>query len=462
MVSENRMAFFNIVSTVLVAGINFFTIPIFTRTLSPEGFGIVNIYNAWVQICTIIVGLKADGSIGSAKANLPEDEQDSYHLSILALGLLSFTVVMGLLLAFMPQVSNLLDMEPLLVVAMALQSLGAFVVSLFSMRFIFRRQAQLNLFVSVGVCAATTVVSLLLIFFVFTGEDGYRGRVLGLSLPYLLVGIMLFVWLCMSTDARAKISYWKFCLALTLPLIFHGLSQIALAQIGRITVQRVEGYSAAGVYSIAVTVVNVLNSIYTALNNAFVPFMYDDLAGKTGEAVKRKRFHNYMLLFTLGCCAFMLMVPGVLKVLSTEEYGGAVALLPPLVAGQYCVFLYSFPVNYEFYAMRTRSVAIGTALAALLDLVLSVARVPTLGMMGAAMATMCSYLALFIFHFLIARYALGDRNYPARAFAVGLAAVLVACAASYPLDGLPVIRWAVGLVLLAVAFGRVVENRAIF
>ena len=461
-ITENKMALFNIMSTVLVAGINFFTIPIFTRVLSTEGFGIVNIYIAWVQICTVFVGLKADGSIGSAKANLPEDEQDSYHLSVLILGSLSFAVVIGLLLIFMPQVSALLDMEPLLVVAMALQSFGAFIVSLFSMRFIFRKQAQWNFLVSVGVCVATTGASLLLILFMFTDGDGYRGRVLGLSLPYLLIGLALFVWLSFSARGRVRFSYWKFCLALTLPLIFHGLSQIALAQIGRISVQRFDGYSVAGVYSIAATVVSVLNSVYTALNNAFVPFMYDDLADKTGEGVKRRHFRNYMLLFTLGCCAFALMAPEVLKILSTEEYWGAVSLLPPLVVGQYCVFLYSFPVNYEFYAMKTKSIAVGTALAALLNLALALALVPVLGMMGAALATMCAYLALFLFHFFIARYMLGDRNYPARAFAAGLAAVLAACALCYPLAGLPVVRWVVGLSLLAIALGRVIKNRTIF
>lgn len=460
--NENRTALFNILSTVVVAGINFFTIPIFTRMLSSEGYGIVNVYTAWVQICTVFVGLKADGSVGSAKANLDEGEQDSYHLSALVLGLLSFGIIMFLLLAGMSAVSSWLDMEPLLVIAMALQSLGSFIVSFFSMRFIFRKQAQRNFLISVGVCVATTLTSLMLIIFVFTGEDGYRGRVLGLSLPYLLIGIVLLVWLFVRACGEIKICYWKFCLSLTLPLIFHGLSQIALAQIGRISIQRFDGYAAAGVYSIAVTVVGVLNAIYTALNNAFVPFMYDDLAGKTGEPLKQHHFRNYMFLFTLGCCAFSFMAPEVLKILSTEEYWGAVPLLPPLVIGQYCVFLYSFPVNFEFYSMRTRSVAVGTALAALLDLALSVALVPVLGMIGAALATMCSYLALFLFHFLIARYALGDRNYPARAYAAGLGAVLLSCAACYPLDGLPAVRWAVGIALLSCALVRVFRNRTIF
>lgn len=460
--SENKTVLFNILSTVLVAGINFFTIPIFTRVLDTEGFGIVNVYTAWVQICTVFVGLKADGSIGSAKANLPESEQDAYHLSALALGLVSFAVVMVALLAFMPQASALLDMEPLLVVCMVLQSLGAFLVSFFSMRFIFRKQAHKNFLVSVGVCVVTTVASLILILFVFTGADSYRGRVLGLSLPYLIVGACLLLALIVRVRGRVQIRYWKFCLVLTLPLVFHGLSQIALAQIGRISIQRVDGYAVAGVYSIAVTVASLLNYIYSALNNAFVPFMYDDLAGKTGERVKQRHFRNYMILFTLGTCAFAFVSPEVLKILSTEEYWGAVSVLPPLIVGQYCVFLYSFPVNYEFYAMKTRSVAVGTTLAALSNLILAAVLVPEFGMMGAAAATACAYLALFLFHFLIARCMLGDRNYPARAFVAGLAAVVIVSALCYPLDGMPVLRWAAGAVFLATAIGRIVKSRTIF
>ena len=460
--SENRIVIFNIASTILVAGINFFTVPIFTRVLDTEGFGIISIYTAWVQICTVFVGLKADGSIGSAKANLSESEQDSYHLSILILGLLSFAVALALVLIFMPAISSALAMDPILIIAMAFQSLGSFVVSLFSMRYIFKKQAQYNFVVSVGVCVATTAVSLLLILFVFTDDGAYMGRVLGLSLTYFVVGLVLFVRFFVHVSCRVKYGYWKFCLLLTMPLIFHGLSQIALAQIGKIAVQRIDGNSTAGVYSIAVTIVSVLNAIYNALNNAFVPFMYDDLAGKTGKETKQRHFRNYMLVFTLVTCAFTLMAPEILKVMSTREYWDAIWVLPFLIVGQYSVFLYSFPVNYEFYSMKTASVAVGTTMAAILNLALSVALVPLLGMMGAAIATMGSYLALFLFHFLIARYRLGDRNYPASAYAAGLIAVVFVGAITFPLAGLLVIRWVIAVVLLVLVIGRVIKNRAIF
>lgn len=460
-VGENKMALYNIASTVLVAGINFITIPIFTRMLDTEGFGIVNVYTAWVQICTIFVGLKADGSIGSAHANLREDEQDSYQLSCLLMGLLSFVVIMALCIAFIGPLSSLLSMDGLLIVAMVLQSFGAFVVALFSMRFIFRKEPQKNFALSVGVAVATTMVSVALILSGVFDERTYLGRVIGLSLPNLLIGIGLFLGF-LRKGAMPKASYWKFCLVLTLPLIFHGLSQLLLAQTGKIAIQQTQGNSAAGVYSIAVTVVSLMNAIYTALNNAFVPFMYDDLAGKSALGKKESHFRNYFGMFTLGTCAFALLSPEILKILSTEAYWEATRLLPPLVLGQYCVFLYSFPVNYEFYKMQTRSIAVGTVGAAALNVVLCTAFVPSFGMDGAACATAIAYLFLFAFHFLIARFRLGDRNYPVRWFALGLLVVMLACFICYPLADMPLFRWAAGIVCLGMAVARIIRTRSIF
>lgn len=459
--SENKMALYNIASTVLVAGINFITIPIFTRMLDTDGFGVVNVYTAWVQICTIFVGLRADGSIGSAHANLGEGEEDAYQLSCLLMGLLSFAVILVLSVVFGRWLSTLLSMNILLIVSMVLQSFGAFVISFFSMRFIFRKEPQKNFMLSVGLVAGTTLLSIAFIESGVFGGDTYLGRVLGLSLPNLLLGLGLFIGFLRKGGAP-KVSYCKFCLALTTPLIFHGLSQLLLAQTGKIAIQQSQGNSAAGIYSIAVTVVSLMSAIYSALNNAFVPFMYDDLAGKNSLEKKMAHFQNYFSMFTLGSCAFALMSPEILKLLSTEAYWSAIPLLSPLVFGQYCVFLYSFPVNYEFYKMQTRSIAAGTISAAIINVVLCLALVPSYGMDGAACATAIAYFFLFLFHFIISRILLGDRNYPGKAFLIGFIVVMCACVACYPLADYLVVRWCFGLICLGLAFARIAKTRSIF
>lgn len=456
------MALLNILSTVIVAAINFITIPIFTRMLDTAGYGIVTVYTAWVQIFTVFIGLKADGSIGSAKANLPEEEQDSYQFSILTMSLGTFAFIFILTMVFMNLASGLLSMSPAMIVCMLAQSFGAFLVAFFNMRFIFRKQAQKNFLVSVGLCLATTLLSVALILWVFSGDDAYLGRALGLMVPNVLIGLGLFIALAVSQRGRIKVKYWRFCLVLTLPLILHGLSQLVLAQTGKIATQQIWGDSLAGVYGIAVTIVGLVNAIYLALNNAFVPFMYDDLGGKTDEATKQRHFNNYTVMFTMGVVAFTFMAPEILKLMSTPAYWDAIEILPPLIVGQYCVFLYSFPVNYEFFKMRTSSIAVGTLLAAALNIALVVWLVPKLGMMGAALATMVAYLLLFLFHLCIARFRLGDRNYPIWKLFAGLGVVVLFALLAYPLDGFPIVRWVVGLAILAAYGIRLYRVRSIF
>ena len=182
--TENKMALFNILSTAIVAGINFITVPIFTRMLDTGGFGIINVYSAWVQVCTIFVGLQANGSIASAQANLLDEEQDSYQLSILVMSLIPFGIILATAVVFLQPLSELLLMPAPLVICMVLQSFGAFVISLFSMRYIFRKQAQFNFALSVGLCVATTLLSVALILVAFpAGQEAYYGRAYGLMLP---------------------------------------------------------------------------------------------------------------------------------------------------------------------------------------------------------------------------------------------------------------------------------------
>lgn len=460
--SENKMALFNILSTIIIAGINFFTIPIFTRMLDTSGYGIVNVYSAWVSIFVIFIGLKADGTIGSAKANLPEEEQDSYQFSILVLSFLAFIALFIVTIIFLQPISSLLNMDPTITVCMVIQSFGSCVISLFSMRYIFNKNAQFNFLLSVGICIATTLTSVLLIFFVFTGTNAYFGRILGLCLPSAILGAILAISLAVKQHGVVKSKYWHFCLSLSLPLIFHGLSQLVLGQTGKIVVQQTYGDSAAGIYSIAVTIVTLLNVVYGALNNAFVPFMYDDLAGKTPESVKQSHFKNYFTSFTLGTIAFVFLSPEILKLMSTRAYWDAIQLLPLLTVGQYCIFLYSFPVNYEFYKMQTKSIATGTILAAILNIVLTLVLTPIYGLPGAAFATMIAYIALFIFHFCIARFALGDNNYPGHYYVIGIISVILISALCYPLANFYIIRWVIAFIALICVGVRVVKTRSIF
>jgi O-antigen/teichoic acid export membrane protein len=461
--SESVLASYNILATVITAGIAFFTIPVFTRLLDTSSYGTYSLYNTWVQIFAIFVGLRAEGSVGPAQANLPEDEQDAYQFSVLLMSCVSFTAFLLLAILFGGAISEPLGITPELLVCVVVQSYGVFLVNFFNMRYIFKKQARRNFVISVLVAVSTTSLSIVLILLTPPSIDPYWGRVIGYMLPYVAIGVSLFVTFARKQRASEfSTAYWRFCLPLTIPLIFHGLSLLILAQSDQVIIKQFYDASAVGIYSLAVTISNLLNSIYRALNNAYVPFLYEDFAGKSAPGVKERHFDNYMRIFTTGTCAFLMLAPEVLKIMSDPSYWPAISVLPMLIVGQYCVFLYSFPVNYEFYRRQTRTVAFGTVCAAILNIVLNYAFIPSMSYYGAALATMVSYVGLFAFHYCSARFMLGDHNFPLRKYLLGAACVGAAVAIYYPLRDLVVARWAIGLALVVLMFGGIIRRRTIF
>ena len=65
---QNRVAFFNILSVVLLNGISIITGPLFSRMLGTSGYGVLKIYNIWASVVAILFTLQTQGTLVNAKA----------------------------------------------------------------------------------------------------------------------------------------------------------------------------------------------------------------------------------------------------------------------------------------------------------------------------------------------------------------------------------------------------------
>ena len=112
------------------------------------------------------------------------------------------------------------------------------------------------------------------------------------------------------------------------------------------------------------------------------------------------------------------------------------------------MFLYSFPVNFEFYHKKTIHIAVGTASAAIINCILNYFMIKARGMQGAAEATFLSYLLLWIFHHLVAKYIIkGDYHYKIKTFIPAIAVMLIGCIiVNFTLD-LIILRWGIAVVI---------------
>ena len=460
----NVMAVFNFLGPVILNGVNFFTIPIFTRLLGTANFGIITIYTAWVQIFTVIVGLQTGGSIAVAKVHLPEDEQNGYRSSVLFLSFSFFiTVLLGIVL-FMSPMSAFTDLSPGLVWLMLIQSFGAYVISFMTLVFTYDKKAMLNFILSMVTAGTTIALSLFLISRNPVEETRYYSRIIGMAAPNIAVGAVLFIT-CMVKGRKlfSKVN-WKFCIPVCLPLIFHGLSHILLSQTGKLMLQRyTENDSTVGIYGLSVTVAGLVSIVWSALNNTWVPFYYDDMKTGNYEDIKRKT-KNYMFLFTAFVAAFLFISPEMITIMASKDFHSAVDTMPFLILSMYMVFLYSFPVNYQFFHKKTIYIALGTAATTLVNFLLNLILIPLYGSIGSAISSLIAYIFLFIAHMIIAKKFIknGSFDFKISSFFRSVLAVAAATGLYFLLKDYWMIRWAFAAAAGILAVLRIIKNRSIF
>lgn len=464
-VSANKIAFFNILGPVILNGINFFTLPLFTRMLGTENYGVVSVYTTWVQVLTIVMGLQTCGTIATARVHLDEAEHDGYYSGIAALSCCSSAVVCAAVLAFMGPISRFTEFSVPIVVLLLMHSFGAYMVNFVSTKLIQNKQAAANFIVSTLTAVSSVALALFLVFRAKDPEGLYTGRIMGYALPNFVIGTALLCVVFVRGRTFFRRAYWRFCLPLCLPLVLHGLSQIVLAHSDVIMIQKLaQDDGAVGIYSAAFNVAHVINIIYLALNNTWVPLYYDHLKnGEQEEAARRGK--NYLVLFTLLAMGFMLLAPEVFALLIDSSFSEGRKLLPVMTVSFYMIFLYSFPVNFEFYHKKSGMIAVGTCSAAAVNIIANYFMIRRFGAVGAAFATLFSYVALFVFHHVIASRFVEKGSYRFRLtrFLPGIAAVGLCAVACRLLDGLWPVRWGIGAVMGVYLLYRVVyKQKSIF
>ena len=81
--NQNLTTIINILSTVILQGIAFFSSPYFSRVLGTQNFGIVSVYVTWVQVVAIVFGLRINGVLIMGQNEYSGDEQKGFQSSVL-------------------------------------------------------------------------------------------------------------------------------------------------------------------------------------------------------------------------------------------------------------------------------------------------------------------------------------------------------------------------------------------
>lgn len=462
MKKRNRVALFNILSTVLLRGISLFTAPIISRMLGTGGYGVVSIYTIWMGVASIVFSLQLHGTLVNARVEYGEDEQCKYQSAIMSLSLMFFLFCGIIVAIFLPQISEYLKLESLLVLLLVFHAFGNFAVHFLNNIFTYEYKADKNMIMTVAITVITLVLSMILIL-IFPQEINYYGRILGMSLPYGILGVAICVFILRRGRTFYNREYWTLALTLAMPVVFYTLSDIILGHCDRVMLQQMMDESMVGRYSLAFNFGGIMLTIFTALNNSWVPFFFDDFkAGRHEQASHQAR--NFMELFTVLCIGFNLLSTEVYHVFAGRDFWAGTPLIPIFVSSYFLNFLCTFPVNYEYYYKKTKVVAIVTITASITNIVLNYLLINSVGMMGAALATAISHGLQFVMHYTYVRYILRKGDYPfgIRMWAKYVAVYFLFVGFVYATSGLWLVRWGVGAAIGLWELWRIRKRKVLF
>lgn len=444
MKKQNRITFFNILSTMLLRGISLFTAPLFARLLGPSGYGVVSLYTVWVGVAAIAFTLQTHGTLVNARVEYPQEQQNAYQSSVMTLSLLFYLVCSAVVIAFLPQVSRMLKLPWVLVLLILFHAFGSFCLNFLNSKFTYEFKADKNMYVSVGLTLTTVVLSVILIL-LMPDAINYYGRILALSLTYGILGITVCSYVLAKGKTFYNREYWTLALTLALPVVFYSLSDLLLGQCDRVMLQWMMDTDMVGQYSLAYNFGGIMFTIFGALNNSWVPFYFDDMKQQRREAMHRQA-GNFLELFTVLSVGFILLAPEVYHIFGGRKFSSGANLVPIFVSSYYLNFLCTFPVNYEYYYKKTKAVAVVTVGTSLLNLGLNYVLIGAMGVSGAALATAISHGVQFTCHYVYTRYWMKKGDYP---FGIRLWAKYALCyfavVALVLLTGqMGIARWALG------------------
>ena len=218
------------IGNVMVKGINFLAIPIFSRLLTTEEMGLYTVFAAYEAVLFVFIGMALHSSIRSAKYEF-EGKIDDFTSSIMGIYWINLIVALFISIVFNKILTKLLDLDLVTLVMLVIYSFGIAVVTLYNARISLDYEYKKYIKVSLASTIGNVGLSLILIKTIFNSSRGF-GRVLGITISTVLVTVYIIYDLYKSARPTFRKKYWKFGIKYSLPIIPHGISQVLLGVAG--------------------------------------------------------------------------------------------------------------------------------------------------------------------------------------------------------------------------------------
>lgn len=236
----------------------------------------------------------------------------------------------------------------------------------------------------------------------------------------------------MMSPGSFDLPFFREILAYSSPFIINELSGIVLDSGDRLMIGRMLGEEPLGYYSAAYNIVSYIQTfMLLPLSIAIFPVcmrIWNNQGRKATQEFLNGSMDHFLMACGLVMCGTLATAGDAIAFLASSKYQPAQHLLPPLLAGVLVYALIAFISAGLWIQKKSMEMALLVFYAAISNIVLNLILLPRMGIEGAAIATLVSYL------FLILLLARGSFRYlPLKISWPNCVRYAIAAAASYAL-----------------------------
>lgn len=288
------------------------------------------------------------------------------------------------------------------------------------------------------------IVILSIIFILLMADNKQMGRIYSYVLVYSIFGIFYLINIFIKGNKLICTHYWKYALKFSLPLVFHGLSAVVLAQSDRAMISAMRNVSETGIYSLVYNFSMIAVVITTSMESVWIPWFTNKMKFNDKKSINIS-VKIYMEIVTVIVICIMLVSPEILMIMAPKEYWSGKGLIPPIVLASFFMFLYSISVDLEYYYKSTKIIAINTIIAAIINIVLNYIFIPSYGALAAAFSTVTAYIVSFGIHYYAAR-KIDNELFPFITYVKPISIMGVAVLITYLNMDNGIVRWVIAII----------------
>lgn len=392
--------------------VGFVLLPLYTAHLTVEDYGILSIFEITIAVLSQILPM------GQPQSYMRFYSLEEYENKQNELLYTNFIILLGISVTFLviayvlsPVITNYFKYT---VEFSILFKIAFFVVALRILSNLisnFLRTKERSVLYAVSNTTKLIITLVGNIYFVAVAQIGVRGILYSTLIGEIVYFIVLFPALLREMKPQFDVLIAKESFKFGFPLIFTTLSGLLLNMGDRYVLKYLVNYQEVGLYNLGYKIAGVLNMLLIqAFQMGMLPIAYK-MYGQKGD----KRFYSklqtyFVFVLAWAGLALALFSKELLQILAlNKDYWAAYTVVPVIILG-YILSGAKYNASMLLYlTKKTKYTAYLTFSAALLNIGLNFLFIPYWKMVGAAVATVLSFLYLYI-----ATYFVGRKFYPVK------------------------------------------------